>query len=560
MRRPWKQLYSLYRYRPVKAQQEVRKKIPDPEGERERFYGLLHIKLSPQQLRRLSSLNILFLIGMIIALFLGALFLPKPTKSEIEKRDLAQRPSFSLQSLLSGNLSHEIELYFSDTFPFREWFVSLSSVINESKGIRVDDVRVVAPSNDTEMIAAEPIVSEQMASPNPVSQDQQAAISSLDKTQQPSPVDENAEGIVSNGTFICQGRAMSLYGGSHESARRYASVLNQYAAMLSDVQIYNMIVPTAVEFYLPQKYQSMSQSQKEVIDLIYGLLDPSIKKVNAYDVLAAHTNEYLYFRTDHHWTGQGAYYAYTAFCKEAGFSPLSMDQFETRRLDNFIGTLYAQAPDRTLLQEPDYVDYYIFDQPYTAVRYDRGNPYKPIPHNLWGEYAKSPNSYSVFLQGDFPLIQVDTGIHNGRKIMVVKESYGNAFAPFLINHYEKVYIVDERYFERPLLDFIRKEGIHELLFANNAFAVCTPYQISCIENLKNAYIMYTPPAQKIPETLPQEPLKPKQEASANTTSETFSEEKLQAENPDPAEETFPKKRREQTGTSGLLKPKPGKLQ
>ncbi len=559
MRKPWKQLYSLYRYQPVKPQQEVRKKIPDPEVEQERFYGLIHIKLSPQQLRRLSSLNILFLTGIIIALFLGALFLPKPTKSEIEKRDLAKKPSFSFESLLSVNLSHEIELYFSDTFPFREWFVSLSAVINESKGIRVDDVRVVAPSNDTDMIAAEPITPDPMGSPQQGNEEQQLALSNLDQTQQTSPVDENAEGIVSNGTFICQGRAMSLYGGSHESARRYASVLNQYANLLPDVQIYNMIVPTAVEFYLPQKYQSMNQSQKEVIDLIYGSLNPSIKKVDAYDALAAHTNEYLYFRTDHHWTGQGAYYAYTAFCKQAGFSPLSMDQFETRRLDNFIGTLYAQTPDRTLLQEPDYVDYYIFDQPYTAVRYDRGNPYKPVPHNLWGEYAKSPNSYSVFLQGDFPLIEVDTGIHNGRKILVVKESYGNAFAPFLINHYEKVYIVDERYFERPLLDFIHKEGIHELLFANNAFAVCTPYQISCIENLKNAYVMYTPPVQKIPEVLPQESLASEPETPADTTAEQFSEGKLQSEEPSPTQETLPKKRRERPGSSGLLKPKSGSL-
>ena len=176
-----------------------------------------------------------------------------------------------------------------------------------------------------------------------------------------------------------------------------------------------------------------------------------------------------------------------------------------------------------------------------------------------GEYAKSPNSYSVFLQGDFPLIEVDTGIHNGRKILVVKESYGNAFAPFLINHYEKVYIVDERYFERPLLDFIHKEGIHELLFANNAFAVCTPYQISCIENLKNAYVMYTPPVQKIPEVLPQESLASEPETPADTTAEQFSEGKLQSEEPSPTQETLPKKQRERPGSSGLLKPKSGSL-
>lgn len=111
---------------------------------------------------------------------------------------------------------------------------------------------------------------------------------------------------------------MSLYGGDPASGKWYAQVLNSYHEELPDVQIYNMIIPTAIEFYVPDKYRDLTQSQKAMIDLVYGTLDPSIKKVDAYSELAAHTDEYIYFRTDHHWTGLGAYYAYRAFCGRRG--------------------------------------------------------------------------------------------------------------------------------------------------------------------------------------------------------------------------------------------------
>lgn len=560
MREPKKQLQNLYRYQPVEYHRVGRGIRPvNPEDENERCYELVHIKLAPRRLRMLSLFNSVILVGLLIALFAGSLLLPKPTESKVEKRALAQRPSFSIKGLLSGDFARDIEVYFSDTFPLREMFVSLSAVVDQSQGVRFDDVRVVGPGNDAQNMTAEPITSSieqvssvpQQSAPTSRPKDKEATISHIEATAPaPSPVDENATGTVSNGIFICQGRAMSLYGGSHESARRYTSVLNNYAKALPDVQIYNMIIPTASEFYMPQKYSSMTQSQKGVIDLIYSSLDPSIKKVNAYDALAAHTNEYLYFRTDHHWTGRGAYYAYTAFCQQAGFTPLTMEDFETRTLEDFIGTMYSQTQDSTLLNNPDYVDYYIFKQPYTAFRYDRGAPFTAIPHKLWGEYAKSPNSYSVFLQGDFPLIEVDTGIHNGRKIAVIKESFGNAFAPFLINHYEKVYIIDQRYFERPLIEFIKQQGINELVFANNSFAVCTPAQISSIENLKNAYV-YTPP---------KTPVKPQEAAdtAANSAEETTHDD-IPKESSKPQKKTSSEKPVEKgilnEATSGLLKPR-----
>ncbi|HIX66176.1 MAG TPA: hypothetical protein H9736_08005 [Candidatus Anaerotruncus excrementipullorum] len=494
------------------------------EQERERSYALIRLKLGAGRLRLVNWLNILAVLGAVGALFVAGLLLEKPTQSALEKRDLAQFPQFSPQALWQGDYTRQIETWFADTFPFRDAFVGLAASTEELYGLRWDDLRIVAPAGGEQQLPAPSRAPEQPAPSQPASpsqpeeqltssapapsQPEEQPASSAPQAQQPPVPDDGGElSSMNNGIVVYQGRAMSLYGGSYESAAWYASVLNTYQQELEGVQVYNMLIPTAVEFYLPQRYRDLSQSELEMIGYIYGQLDPAIKRVDAYGEIAQHTEEYLYFRTDHHWTGLGAYYAYRAFCQQAGFTPLELGDFETRRLDNFIGTMYAQTQDNTLLENPDYVDYYLFGQPYTAQMFPAGSPYVGTPWNLWGEYAQGVNSYSVFLQGDFPLIQVQTSIENGRKILVVKESFGNAFAPFLINHYEEVYVVDQRYFQLGLVDFIREHGITELCFANNIYAACTPYHIRCIDGLRHQVYQGAPP--------PAQPAEPQPQAAAS---------------------------------------------
>ena len=103
----------------------------------------------------------------------------------------------------------------------------------------------------------------------------------------------------------------------------------------------------------------------------------------------------------------------------------------------------------------------------------------------------------MFLGGDLPLIRIDTGVKNGRKILMVKESFGNCFAPFLVNHYEQVYVVDQRYFQLGLVNFIQENGINELLFINNIFAANTGIRIQEIRNLMyQQYVPYVPPVEE----------------------------------------------------------------
>lgn len=535
-------------YQPGRHENANRQKVT-VEQEQERYYDLVHLKLPPRRLKRLSIVNVVLLIGCLLLFAVSSLVFAKPTFSSLEKRDLAKFPQFSLENLFSGQYTRDIEAYFSDTFPARDWFVGFSAVLNENRGIRMDDVRILAPvaGKNTEQQQA-PAPSQ--PSPNPPQSGANLSALPADSSSEEQNVPSSSEqessdgnemvGAISNGMFVYKGMAMSLYGGSDSNAQWYAEVINNYHRDLPGVQIYNMVIPSPIEFYVPDQYRSLTRSQKETIDLIYSTLDSAVKKVDAYSQLQAHKDEYIYFRTDHHWTGLGAYYAYVAFCDQAGLTPLKISDFTTKRLENFIGTMYSQTQDSTLLKNPDYVDYYLFNREYEAQVYPAGSPYRGMDHNLWGEYAVSPNSYSVFLQGDFPLIAVKTDIHNGRKVMIVKESYGNAFAPFLINHYEEVYIVDQRYFERPVIEFIKEKGVNELIFANNTFAACTPYHIRCIEGLRTA--SYIPPAPKAPVV------------TATPSPEPVVEAPSVAEEPAPT--PAPKKKSASNTGGGLLK-KPG---
>ena len=104
---------------------------------------------------------------------------------------------------------------------------------------------------------------------------------------------------------------------------------------------------------------------------------------------------------------------------------------------------------------------------------------------MYAEGASGSNSYSVFIHGDLPIVKMETQHKNGRRIAIVKDSYGNAFAPFLINNYEKVVVVDQRYYTGNFIAMLRAEGINELLFISNIFAAHTPFHIKKIEGLKD---------------------------------------------------------------------------
>ena len=463
-----------------------------------------------------SFLTVLFVFGIL------SLVLPKPTSSAVEKRDLAKMPEFSTEALVEGSYVRGVELHYADTFPFRERFILLRSFINDLRGIRLDGIRLYSqtPSNPTDTSEDIPGTDASQSAPHDPSQDSSTALPNPstgedEPTAPPVIEDDGDNGEWSGNIFVYKGKAMSVFGtGSTEMADWYASILNRYKEAWGDeVNVYNLVIPTSIEFALPDRLKSLTASQKDNIDHIYSQLE-DITGIDAYSQLASHADEYLYFNSDHHWTGRGAYYAYVAFCESAGFTPLSLDDYERRVIENFKGTMYAYTTDVTL--EEDYVEYFISPTEHSAVRYNRNAPYSPQPTTVWAEYASGGNSYSVFLGGDFPLIKITTEAGTGRKVLMTKESFGNAFAPFLIDHYDEVYIVDQRYFQLSLVDFVKQNDIDDVIFVNNSFAANTAVRIRELDRIM--YQQYTPDPPKETEPNPEPepaPQRPEEEGSWN---------------------------------------------
>lgn len=468
--------------------------------------------------QQLHLINVSVVIMLLVLVGVLAVVLPKPTVSEVEKRELAAKPQWTLRSWFSGEYAEQYDAYYADTFPQREQLVSLASKLEQMQGVHPDDVRIHPAGGSVQQSQPQKPQSEAER------EQQQEQQQELSGEAQPPAIDYDAykdpnapgNGLSEQGTageqvgslFLYRNMGMQIFGSSQTLSAEYARVISSYAQQLDGVQVYNLIAPTSIEFYLPEKYQGIASSERENIDFVAQQMSDKVISVDAYSQIEKNREDYLYFRTDHHWTARGAYEAYIAFCKSAGLTPVSLEEMEQRQIDGFLGTFYSQTHDSQLAQTPDFVEYFLPPVQTTTTRYQKGAPFTPIDSSIFASYATGgQNTYSVFLHGDFPLTHIQTDNHTGRKVLLVKESYGNAFAPFLACNFDEVYIVDQRYFELGLIDFVKEKGITDLLFLNNIFAVNTDVRIRELSRIQNQ--SYQPISQQ--PVQPQQPEESKEE-------------------------------------------------
>lgn len=265
-------------------------------------------------------------------------------------------------------------------------------------------------------------------------------------------------------------RAMERFSMSESAIAAYAQRMNQMAEKIPEAKVYCMLVPTAVEFYSPEEYHTGSRSQKKAIALAYSTMNGNVTTVDAYDRLYRRSEEYLYFRTDHHWTARGAYYAYTAFCKKTGVTPRALDTYQTGRLDGFVGTMYHYTQSALLKEHPDDLEYFMPATQAQAQYFTTPDMTDPHDMQVINTNVYGSSMYLAFIQGDNPLTRITTQNPNGKKIIVIKESYGNALVPFLVDDYAEVYVVDPRNITgMDLPAFVRQHGIQEILAVNYTF-------------------------------------------------------------------------------------------
>ena len=272
-----------------------------------------------------------------------------------------------------------------------------------------------------------------------------------------------------NGFLVYHGRAMERFGGSSKSGVLCAEVFNKFKEKVGDgVKVYAMPIPTASAFYAPPGYES---SMTNTEDCFYGLRD-ALVNVEFVDVLAAirpHTDEDVYARTDHHWFARGAYYASQALLNKAGVPFDTLDTFAEYSFDGFLGSCYRSYNVSELKKYPETFYWYEPDREYTAHYFDQAMK----KESRSGSIFSSANSYMKFISGDGYVVVIDTDVHNGRKLLVIKDSFGNALAPFLISGFEQVIMIDLRACEKNVLTMINEYGITDVALAISAFSVAS---------------------------------------------------------------------------------------
>lgn len=279
-----------------------------------------------------------------------------------------------------------------------------------------------------------------------------------------------------NPIYQVDNSAFEGFGYSDSAAQGYADVLNKYADKLQGkVNVYALTIPTAVGVVLPddiQEIMSGYQNQGEAFQKLFAKMNSNVTTVNCHNALMRHRDEYIYFQTDHHWTARGAYYAYEAFCKAKGITPYTLEERRISEFDNFKGSLYQYMATDGTLSDTVYA-YHPYCEGVTMSFID-ANGVK-YAWNVINDVTDYPSGlkYGTFAAGDQPYAEFhNPQVTDGSVCIVVKESFGCAFMPFIVDHYSTVYEIDYRYWNGSLTEFALEVGAQDLIFANNIMRIC----------------------------------------------------------------------------------------
>ena len=282
-------------------------------------------------------------------------------------------------------------------------------------------------------------------------------------------------------------RAIEPYKANYENGTAYAGVVNKYKRTFPEVNVYCMVIPNAVAFYCPDTAKAWTDAELPAIRNILSQLSKDVKSVDIFDTLQAHVEEPIYSRTDHHWAPLGAYYAAQTFAKVADVDFKDLSDYEPRVIHDYVGSMWTFSRDRAVKEAPeDFVYYVPRDSNYSATRIIYKKVSKrvgrkrhrrtiswltasePESFSFFRDYEDGNSAaYCVFMGGDLNTTSVVTQIRNGRRLLILKDSYGNALPSNLFSSFEEIHVVDCRYFLQNMIDFVKTHGITDILFANN---------------------------------------------------------------------------------------------
>ncbi len=295
-----------------------------------------------------------------------------------------------------------------------------------------------------------------------------------DEKNSSEPEDDPNAGEMSGTVFVYKGQGFTCFYGTKDGAERYAGEVNKFKEKLGDsVNVYSLVSPTSATYYMPDKYRKARKlsDEKAVIAHINECL-VGVTGVDVCQTFEDHKDEHIFSSTDHHWQQLGAYYAAEQFAETAGVPFRDLSEYEKVVMEGYVGTLYGYSNENPdIRNNPEEFVYYIPPVKTTVTQYPvndltAGNTV-PLLTNITGW---APVSWYLVFGVDDVVRHIETETKNGRKLMIVKDSYGNALVPNLTSSFEEIWVADMRYFKGSVTEFAKEKGVTDLLFTMNSFS------------------------------------------------------------------------------------------
>jgi hypothetical protein len=418
--------------------------------------------------RKLSFLVTLW--WMILCGVIGACMLlfanRSPVVSEQENRTLSGMPDFSMTSMTEGTISEQFESFLTDQFFLRSDVVDgLNALKHMFSSLTVDELLNADAEEVFVPEAAQPAGEDAAEPVQETSEDVQA------ETQDTA----SYETAVVSGDAVHvwlehkNGTKDALFTYSKEQLQQTADVINAYAALLPvGGTVHVMLAPRSqTANKLALHLDSENGWSSEVESALQALVSKNVTIHNPYEILqnAILSGEYIYFRTDHHWTARGAYLAADSMLKSEGYQTVPLSEYHEKTIEGYLGSIYLHGRNAKLKELADELE--VFYPLLPAESFRVSNTYNK---NQLPVIDEMQTNYLVFLGGTVgPYRVVEGGYHTGRKMLMVCDSFGNSIAPFFLPYYDDVYMVDFRdeYYTREearggVKDYVRRLGIDDI--------------------------------------------------------------------------------------------------
>jgi len=282
-------------------------------------------------------------------------------------------------------------------------------------------------------------------------------------------VDNATADFLTNGMFIYGDGVYTPAYYSESSAKYYAQTMAYYKSLFGkDVRVNVIMTPVSSMVIDNPSVQARISDQGEIQDKVAALMDKSVNFVDVYSEMYAHRDEYLFFKSDHHWTQLGAYYAYRAFAESLDMVPTELKDLNYSVInDSYSGTMYTFTKDSRVKNFKDTIEAWVTKKPLTmTVTSATGatNTHSSCVLNNYGNYIS-------FIAGDNPYTVINVPENpQDKNILVLKDSFGNAFVPYLCEHYGNIIVVDVRYTDMNVYEHLKDYGLTDIVFVNNVQA------------------------------------------------------------------------------------------